>query len=108
MQEMIAPCTCGLLAKWAKDCDLPIIERDGGYLIESGSINDPRLAIQFCPFCGEHGRPGGGNRLCECGVMDSLVENYPQLLEFDTKFHEFHILHSNRKGKLLIYYCFAC
>jgi hypothetical protein len=105
---MIAPCSCGSLAKQAKDPDMPIVERDGGYLLGNGSINDPRLMIHFCPFCGEHGWPHRGNRSCECGVMESLVKDYPGLLEFDSKMNEFHILYSNPNGKSQIYYCVAC
>ena len=87
---------------------MPIVERDGGYLLGNGSINDPRLTIHFCPFCGEHGWPERGNRRCECGVMESLVKDYPQLMEFDSKMNEFHILQSNPNGKVQIYYCIAC
>jgi hypothetical protein len=105
---MIAKCTCSSLAKWAKDSDISIVEREGGYLLGNGSIDDSRLTIHFCPFCGEHGRPGRGNRRCECGVMESLVKDYPQLLEFDREMNEFHVLYNNPKGKLQIYYCFAC
>jgi hypothetical protein len=105
---MSAPCTCGSLAKRAKDPDVPIVEREGRYLLGDGSINDPRLTIHFCPFCGEHGWPGRGNRPCECGVMESLVRDYPRLMEFESEMNEFHILQSNPGGKLQIYYCIAC
>jgi hypothetical protein len=87
---------------------MTIVERDGGYVLGNGSIGDPRLTIHFCPFCGEHGWPNRGHRRCECGVMESLVEDYPLLLEFDPEMNEFHVLHSNSKGKLQIYYCIAC
>ncbi len=40
--------------------------------------------------------------------MDALVKDYPQLLEFDSVMNEFHILESNRNGKIQIYYCLAC
>lgn len=105
---MIAHCTCGYLAKWAKDCDIPIVEREGGYLLGNGSINDPRLTIHFCPFCGKHGRPNRGNRPCECGVIDALVKDYPQVLELDSEMNEFHFLESNPSAKHQIYYCIAC
>jgi len=108
MPKMIAKCTCSSLAKWAKDSDIPIVERDGGYVLGDGLIDDPRLTIQFCPFCGEHGWPDRGDRRCECGVMESLVQDYPQLLEFEQEMNEFHVLHSDPEGKLQIYYCFAC
>jgi hypothetical protein len=105
---MITPCTCGSLAKWVRDSELPIVQRDGEFLLGDGATDDARLTIHFCPFCGEHGWPGRGNRLCECGVMESLVEDYPELLEFDSEMNEFHVLHSHRNGKLQIYYCIAC
>jgi hypothetical protein len=87
---------------------MPIVERDGEFLLGDRSIDDPRLTIHFCPLCGEYGRPDRGNRACECGVMESLVRDYPDLMEFDSKMNEFHILHSPRSGKLQIYYCIAC
>ncbi len=105
---MIAPCTCGSLAKWVLDSEMPIVHRDGEYFLGEGPTADPRLTIRFCPFCGEHGWPDHGKRPCECGVMESLVEDYPQLLEFDSEMNEFHVLYSNRNGKLQIYYCIAC
>ena len=40
--------------------------------------------------------------------MESLVQDYPHLLEFDSKMNEFHILYSASGGKLQIYYCIAC
>jgi len=105
---MIAPCTGGLLAKWAKDSDVPIVERDGGYMLGSGSISDPRLTIHFSPFCGEHGWPDRGKRPCKCGVIKSLVENYPELLGFDAEMNEFHVVQLNPGGRLQIHYCIAC
>jgi hypothetical protein len=105
---MITPCTCGSLAKWARDCDMPIVQRDGEFLLGEGLVDDSRLTIRFCPFCGEHGRPHRGNRSCECGVMESLVRDFPNLIEFDSEMNEFHILHPPRNGKLQIYYCIAC
>jgi len=105
---MITQCTCHSLAKWAKDSDIQITERDDGYMLGDGSGDDPRLIIHFCPFCGEHGWPDRGNRRCECGAMESLVKDYPQLMEFEQELNEFHVLHSNPKGKLQVYYCIAC
>jgi hypothetical protein len=105
---MIAQCACSSLPKWAKDPDFPIVERDGGYVLGNGSIDDPQLTIHFCPFCGEHGWPGRGDRPCECGVMESLVQDCPQLIEFDSVMNEFHVLLYNPKGKLQVYYCIAC
>ena len=87
---------------------MPIVGRDGKYLLGDGSVNDPRLIINFCPFCGEHGWPERGNRPCQCGVMESLVKDYPRLMEFDSEMNEFHILQSNPNGKVQIYYCIAC
>lgn len=106
--EMIAQCTCGNLAKWSKDPDKPVVERDGEYALRHGAIDDTRLTIHFCPFCGEHGCSHCGDRGCECGVMESLVKDYPQLMEFDPEMNEFHILYANSKGKLQVYYCIAC
>lgn len=40
--------------------------------------------------------------------MESLVEDYPHLLEFDSEMNEFHVLHSNRNGKLQVYHCISC
>ena len=44
---MIAPCTCGSLAKWAKDPDIPIVERNGGYLLGDASIDDEERQRRF-------------------------------------------------------------
>ena len=104
---MIAPCACDWVAKWAKDPDMPIVERDGDYFLGDGSVDDPRLTIAFCPFCGEHGWPHRSDRACECGVMESIVEDFPDYMEFDSTMNEFHILQTGG-GNFQIYYCIAC
>jgi hypothetical protein len=40
--------------------------------------------------------------------MESLVKDYPQLMEYDSEMNEFHILQSDPNGKVQIYYCMAC
>ncbi len=87
---------------------MPILERDGIYLLGDGSEDDSRLTINYCPFCGEHGGPDCGDRQCECKVMESIVEDFQDYMEFNLKMNEFHILHSLGQGKLQIYYCIAC
>jgi hypothetical protein len=86
---------------------MPIVQRGGEFVLGDAAIDDPRLTILFCPFCGEHGWPDRGSRSCECGVMASIVQDYPKLLEFDSEMNEFHVL-SRRNGKHQIYYCIAC
>lgn len=105
---MKASCTCRHLSQWAQDPDIPITERGSEYYLGDGSVDDARLAIHFCPFCGEHGWPDRGDRLCECGVMEQIVRQFPDYMEFDSKMNEFHILQQPGQGKLQVYYCTAC
>lgn len=105
---MKPPCTCKLLSQYSRDPLVQVMERGGEFVLGDGTNPDPRLTIEYCPFCGEFGWPDRGNRRCDCGVMESIVRDFPSLMEFDPKMNEFHLLSPKGSATYQIYYCISC
>lgn len=104
--------TCRHLERWANRKDSPI-KQDPKTGVLSLHIGDASIITPMhCVMCGGHGdqiNPYESHEpKCKCGILDRLIETAPNFVEFETKFNEYHLLHPQRGGYSMLYFCPAC
>ena len=102
---------CRHLQNWLDEPDSAVTaDTDSGTLsLRVGDI--AAISPLHCPMCGghpEHINPFESHGLqCTCGVLEALVQDAPDFVEFDPVFNEYHWLFPGGRYRML-YFCPAC